>query len=105
MKIVKGIWFFGLSGSGKSIATKFLYKIIKNAVIVNGDIVRKYISFDLGYDLKDRKIQVKRLYGIAKLVLKSNKFPIVSGVYFEKKIQKICAIKIRYYQFLYIEKT
>ena len=70
MKLVKGIWFFGLSGSRKPIATKFLYQMIKNVVIVDGDIVKKYISFDLGYDLNDRKIQVKRLYGIAKLVLK-----------------------------------
>lgn len=93
MKSIKGLWFFGLSGAGKSFATNFLFKKIKNAVIVDGDLVRKYISFDLGYELKDRKIQVQRLYGISILILKSKKFPIISSVYFSKKLEKMCKKK------------
>ncbi|MAR77931.1 MAG: adenylyl-sulfate kinase, partial [Gammaproteobacteria bacterium] len=49
-KIVRGIWFFGMSGAGKSYISSALSKKKKNSVIVDGDDVRKYISIDLGYD-------------------------------------------------------
>ena len=46
-KKFKGIWFYGLSGSGKTISSKFLKKKIKDSLIIDGDKVRKLISFDL----------------------------------------------------------
>ena len=59
-KKIKGLWFYGLSGSGKSHLTKILKnRIKKNILVVDGDEVRKNISFDLGYSIKDRKTQVK----------------------------------------------
>ena len=48
LKKNKGIWFYGLSGSGKTHISKNLKKKIKNSVIVDGDNVRKLISKDLG---------------------------------------------------------
>ena len=41
-KIRTGIWFFGLSGTGKSFASKFIGKYHKNCLIIDGDVVRKY---------------------------------------------------------------
>jgi len=86
-KKYKGIWFYGNSGCGKSVASKFFYKKIKNSVLLDGDQIRKYISFDLGYSIKDREIQIKRIFGIAKLVKQSKKFPIISTVYMNTKIK------------------
>ena len=60
---------FGLSGSGKSYASKFLNKLIKNPFLIDGDDIRKNISFDLNYSIKDRKSQVKRVYGLAKICI------------------------------------
>ena len=57
-KRVKGLWFFGMSGSGKTYLSKILKNKIKNSVLVDGDVVRKYVSFDLGYSLKDREHQI-----------------------------------------------
>ena len=37
----KGIWFFGLSGSGKTYASKIIKKIKKNSITIDGDDVRK----------------------------------------------------------------
>ncbi len=90
MKIVKkkGIWFFGLSGSGKTYASKIIEKMRKNSIIIDGDDVRKLISFDLGYGIEDRKIQIRRMLGIAKIVLKSNLFPVISTVYMDKYVAK-----------------
>ena len=63
----KGVWFYGISGSGKTQASKYLKKKIKNSIILDGDQVRRFISFDLGYTVKDRKVQIKRMLGLGKI--------------------------------------
>lgn len=100
VKNIKGIWFYGLSGSGKTLASNYLKKKIRNSLLIDGDIVRKYISKDLGYNLLDRKIQISRVFGIAKLSIESKIFPIASTVFMNEdliirlKKEKILAIKI-----------
>ena len=84
----KGIWFFGLSGSGKTYASKIIKKIKKNSITIDGDDVRKFLSFDLGYSISDRKVQIRRILGLAKISLKSNLFPIISTVYMDKHVAK-----------------
>lgn len=83
-----GLWFYGLSGSGKTYASKYLKKLINNSFIIDGDEIRKNISFDLNYTLIDRKLQVKRVLGLAKICIDQNLYPIISTVYFDKKLQK-----------------
>lgn len=82
----KGLWFFGLSGSGKTYLSNKISKKIKNSFIIDGDEVRKFISFDLGYKKSDRIKQNKRVLGIAKIVMKNGYYPIISSVYLEPKI-------------------
>ncbi len=98
-KKIKGIWFYGLSGSGKTYISKILHKRIKNSVIIDGDNVRKLISTDLNYTKSDRIIQLKRVFGISKIVVDSFKFPITSTTYFTKgtnaKCKKIGIIPIK----------
>ena len=83
---LKGIWLFGLSGSGKSYLSKKISKQIKNSFIIDGDIVRSQISFDLGYSLRDRKIQNKRVLGLANIAISNHLFPIISSVYLDPKL-------------------
>jgi adenylylsulfate kinase-like enzyme len=85
---MKGIWFYGLSGSGKTFASKYLSKKIKKSLVLDGDIVRKFISYDLGYTIQDRKEQIRRVFGIAQLFISLGYFPIVSTVYMNKPILK-----------------
>ena len=80
---VKGFWFFGLAGSGKSFASKLFYKK-KKYLIIDGDQVRKLISKDLKYKKKDRDIQIDRVLGIAEIVINSGFFPIISTVWMNK---------------------
>ena len=82
----KGIWFYGLSGSGKSFASELLSKKIKHSCLIDGDVVRKYISYDLKYSKKDRNIQLHRMLGISRISIESNIFPIISTVWMNKKI-------------------
>ena len=85
MKIKKGFWFCGLAGSGKTTAARYLKKILKQSILIDGDDVRKYISTDLGYSERDRAIQISRLLGIATIAIKSNIIPIITSVYMDKK--------------------
>tara|TARA_B100001063_G_C16576014_1_gene458320 strand:+ start:291 stop:770 length:480 start_codon:yes stop_codon:yes gene_type:complete len=92
-----GIWFFGLSGSGKTTSSIYLKRnIYKSALLIDGDDVRKFISYDLGYNIEDRKIQISRILGLCKLCVKSKIFPICSTVYMDKYfINEINKIKIK----------
>jgi len=100
-KKFRGIWFYGLSGAGKSIASKFFKKKLNKVIILDGDIIRKYISFDLGYSENDRKIQITRVYGLVKLAIESDIFPVASTVYMNKKIKK----KLEKYKILPVKIT
>ena len=49
------IWIIGLSGSGKSyLAKKIFSRIKRKKILIDGDDVRKYITYKLKYDKKDR---------------------------------------------------
>ena len=84
--MTKGLWLFGLSGSGKTYLSKKISKKLKKPFIVDGDEVRKFISFDLGYKKIDRIKQNKRVLGIAKIVIKNGYYPIISSVYLDPKV-------------------
>lgn len=86
----KGIWFFGLSGSGKTLLSKTIKKKFKNIFLIDGDVVRKNISFDLGYSQNDRNIQVRRILGLSKIVISEKLFPVASTVNFNREILKEC---------------
>ena len=101
MRKIRGIWFYGMSNSGKSFASRYIKKKNKkNNVILDGDEIRKYVSFDLGYTLKDRKTQILRIFGLAKILINSNVFPIISTVYMSRSLsnklkkEKILLIEI-----------
>ena len=50
------IWIIGLSGSGKTyLAKKVFSKIRGKKIIVDGDTVRKFITYNLKYSKKDRE--------------------------------------------------
>jgi len=86
----KGVWFFGLSGSGKTFASRILNKKLDNSFIIDGDEVRKHVSFDLGYSKIDRNKQLERLIGLNKIVLRNKLFPICSSVIMTEKISEAC---------------
>ena len=87
---INGLWFYGLSGSGKSFASKCLDQKLERGFIIDGDDVRKYISTDLGYTVEHRKIQLQRILGISELALLNGFIPIASSVTMNKEILKTC---------------
>lgn len=88
--IPSGIWFYGLAGSGKTHASITLCRNLENGFLIDGDTVRSEISFDLGYTIEDREIQIRRLFGLAKITINNNFFPIVSSVYMDENVHNMC---------------
>ena len=86
--MTSGIWFYGMSGSGKTFCSKIITKIKKKSIIVDGDFVRKNVSFDLGYSERDRKMQCLRMLGISKIIIKSGYYPIISTAYLSRETFK-----------------
>lgn len=86
----KGIWFYGLAGSGKTYASSIVASKIDRPFIIDGDAVRKYVSADLGYTLGDRCIQIRRIFGISLIAIKNGYFPIASSVLMNEIILKMC---------------
>lgn len=86
----KGIWFYGFSGSGKSYISNLFKKDCKTPFIIDGDVVRATLSTDLDFSLKSRKIQIERIFNIAKISMLNSYFPIISTVYMNKSMLKKC---------------
>ena len=86
------IWIIGKSGSGKSYLGKFLEnklkKKFKKVYWLDGDKFRKKYSKDLGYSIKDRKRNSKRIQEHCKNKEKSKNIVICSILSIFLKHQK-----------------
>ncbi len=70
------VFFTGLSGSGKStiakiLLTRFLEMGDRPVTLLDGDIVRKHLSSELGFSEKDRHINVIRIGFVASEITKN----------------------------------
>lgn len=86
------IWIIGLSGSGKSFyANKInnkLKKKGKKTIIIDGDEIRKYITNDLNYNLKDREKNSKIIQKICHFLENQGFIVICAILSIIKKHQK-----------------
>lgn len=76
------IWLIGLSGSGKTTIAKEIIKLCGkklNLLHLDGDEFRKLFSNDIGYSLKDRKINAERISKIT-YFLSENKVHVIVSV-------------------------
>lgn len=87
---VNGLWFYGLAGSGKTYASDFVSQRIVRAFVIDGDMVRKHVSVDLGYSEAERNIQISRILGIGHIALENGMFPIMSSVTMTNDLLKSC---------------
>lgn len=87
------LWLSGLSGCGKStIATltqKQLHDQGKLVYLLDGDNIRSGINADLGFSLKDRQENIRRIAHIAKLMADSGIIVLVSFITPTNKIRKV----------------
>jgi adenylylsulfate kinase len=75
------IWLTGLPGSGKTTIAKALQPRLKESgfkvELLDGDIVRKELSPELGFTKKDREIHARRVIYLGKLLSRNGIISIV----------------------------
>jgi len=80
----KLIWFTGLSGSGKTTLSvsleKFLFKKGFYTYCLDGDNIRFGISKDLGFSIKDRTENIRRVSEVSKLFIDSGIIVLASFI-------------------------
>jgi adenylyl-sulfate kinase len=69
------VWLTGLSGSGKTAIAKPLARALKDRGLkverLDGDIVRRSLTSDLGFTKEDRDENIKRVTFVAKLLTRN----------------------------------
>ena len=79
------IFFTGLSGSGKStianvLLTKFLEMGGRPVTILDGDLVRKHLSSELGFSKEHRDINIRRIGFVASEITKNGGIAICAPI-------------------------
>jgi adenylyl-sulfate kinase len=78
------LWFTGLSGSGKStLAARLADRLAEEGIHVeslDGDEVRKYLSYGLGFSREDRDQNVRRIGFVARVAARSGACAITAAI-------------------------
>ena len=79
------IFFTGLSGSGKStianvLVTKFLETGGRPVTLLDGDLVRKHLSSELGFSKEHRDINIRRIGYVASEITKNGGIAICAPI-------------------------
>ncbi|MBN1485954.1 MAG: adenylyl-sulfate kinase [Chloroflexia bacterium] len=79
------VWFTGLSGSGKTalavrLAEEFRNRGLTRVERLDGDIVRKSLTRDLGFSKEDRDKNIERVTFVAKLLTRNGVAVIASFI-------------------------
>lgn len=78
------LWFTGLSGSGKTTLSKGVAQELKakgyRVEILDGDVVRTYLSKDLGFSKEDRDTNIRRIGFVASLLSRNQVIAIVAAI-------------------------
>jgi len=100
-RIMFTIWLTGLPCSGKTTIAKGLEKHL-DIVRIDGDIIRKSLNKDLGFSLKDREENIRRVANICKMLNDSGKNVIASFVSPTDKIRTLARDIIRPHKFILV---
>jgi bifunctional enzyme CysN/CysC len=78
------VWFTGLSGAGKTTIAQAVYERLwakgLKVEVLDGDIVRRQLSKDLGFSKEDRDENIRRIGFIAQLLNRNGVIVLVSAI-------------------------
>jgi adenylylsulfate kinase len=78
------IWLTGLSGAGKTTIAQALAETLRSrglpVEVLDGDVVRQYLSKGLGFSKEDRDENIRRIGFVAQLLTRNGVYTIVSAI-------------------------
>ncbi len=78
------VWFTGLSGAGKTTIAQAVYERLwakgLKVEVLDGDVVRKQLSKDLGFSKEDRDENIRRIGFVAQLLNRNGVVVLVSAI-------------------------
>lgn len=78
------IWFTGLSGAGKTtICGRVQAELVARGFrvqVLDGDVVRQFLSSDLGYSEADRRENIRRIASVAQLLTQNGIIVLVAAI-------------------------
>ncbi len=85
------LWFTGFSQSGKTTTADGIFRYLEDKGIkserLDGDIVRQYLSHDLGFSKEDRDENIRRIGFVSKMMAKSG-IPVITSFISPYRIQR-----------------
>jgi bifunctional enzyme CysN/CysC len=79
-----GLWFTGVSGAGKTTLAEALKRALSaqglQAIVLDGDALRKSLSADLGFSEHARREHVRRVAAVAELLLDAGLIVLISVI-------------------------
>jgi adenylyl-sulfate kinase len=101
------LWFTGLSGSGKSALADAVAEDLKSKGMkverLDGDIVRKSLTKDLGFTEEDRNRNIERVTFVAKLLTRNGVAVLASFISPYNKIRAYSRKEIGDYILVYVK--
>jgi len=101
------LWFTGLSGSGKSVIADTVAEELKRMGMkverLDGDIVRKSLTKDLGFTEEDRNMNIERVTFVAKLLTRNGVAVLCSFISPYNKIRAYSRKEIGDYILVYVK--
>ncbi|MFX1413264.1 MAG: adenylyl-sulfate kinase [Promethearchaeota archaeon] len=101
------LWFTGLPCSGKTVLADAVAKDLKNRGMkverLDGDIVRKSLTRDLGFSEEDRNMNIERVTFVAKLLSRNGVAVLASFVSPYNKIRDYSRNEIGDYILVYVK--
>ena len=101
------LWFTGLSGSGKSVIADTVAEELKKMGMkverLDGDIVRKSLTKDLGFTEEDRNMNIERVTFVAKLLTRNGVAVLCSFISPYNKIRAYSRKEIGDYILVYVK--
>ena len=101
------LWFTGLPCSGKTVLADAIAKNLKEKGMkverLDGDIVRKSLTRDLGFTEEDRNMNIERVTFVAKLLTRNGVVVLASFVSPYNKIRDYSRKEIGEYILIYVK--
>ena len=86
------IWFTGLPCSGKTTLSRRVFEHIKElglkVELLDGDVIRRHFSQELGFSEKERKINIRRIGFVSHLLTRNGIITVVAAIAPYKEVRE-----------------